>query len=134
MTAFVDTYALIAWLNPRDDAHPVVREYLESYSGRLVTSEWVLMEVADALAAPHARLTVIEFLLSVRADPNYEIVPCEHEVYQPGFEWFSTHRDKKWSLTDCISFAIMRERELTDALTADHHFSQAGFNAVFEAK
>jgi hypothetical protein len=52
MTAFADAFALIAWLNPRDDAHGRVTAYLDAFTGRLVTTEWVLMELADALAAP----------------------------------------------------------------------------------
>ena len=131
MTVFVDTYALIAWLNPRDAAHSGVREYLAAYAGRLVTTEWVLMEVADALAAPSARQAVIEFLQSIRIDSSYEVVGYEDEAYGAGFALFSTHHDKEWSLTDCISFGVMRDRNLVDALTADHHFRQAGFNAVF---
>jgi predicted nucleic acid-binding protein len=38
--------------------------------------------------------------------------------------------DKDWSLTDCISFSIMENRGITDALTADHHFQQAGFKTL----
>ena len=52
MTVFADTFALIAWLNPRDSAHAVVAAYLDGFTGRLVTTEWVLMELADALSAP----------------------------------------------------------------------------------
>jgi hypothetical protein len=42
MTVFADTFALIAWLNPRDNAHPLVTAYLDGFTGRLVTTEWVL--------------------------------------------------------------------------------------------
>src|SRR5260370_14375802 len=69
MTVFADTLALIAWLNPRDNAHAVVAAYLDGFTGRLVTTEWVLMELADALSAPEARATVVAFLQAVRADP-----------------------------------------------------------------
>jgi uncharacterized protein len=132
MSAFVDTYALIAWLNSRDTAHATVREYLSAYRGQLVTTEWVLMEVADALSAPDAKQTVIAFLQEVRSDPMYSVVGYDGPVYEAGFALFSSRRDKAWSLTDCISFAVMKERNLTEALTADRHFSQAGYRAVFE--
>ncbi len=55
MIAFVDTFALIAWLNPRDQAHSVVTAYLDGFTERLLTTEWVLVELADALSAPEAR-------------------------------------------------------------------------------
>ncbi len=47
-----------------------------------------------------------------------------------GFELFSRRADKEWSLTDCTSFVVMREEGLTDALTTDHHFEQAGFSVL----
>lgn len=132
MTVFADTFALIAWLNPRDDAHAVVAAYLNGFTGRLVTTEWVLMELADALSAPEARSTVVAFLQAVRADPLFEVVGYVSTVYQAGFDLFATRSDKAWSLTDCISFGVMTERRLSDALTADRHFEQAGFRAVFK--
>ncbi len=131
MTVFVDTFALIAWLNPRDEAHQRVVEYLDAFTGRFVTTEWVLMELADALSAPQARGTVVEFLKAVRSDPAFAIVGYESAAYEAGSTLFASRSDKFWSLTDCISFAVMTERGLTDALTADHHFEQAGFRAVF---
>ncbi len=132
MTGFVDTFALIAWLNPRDDAHGVVAAYLDGFTGRLVTTEWVLVELADALSAPEARATAVTFLQAVRADPLFEVVGYVPTAYQAGFDLFATRPDKAWSLTDCISFGVMTERGLLEALTADHHFEQAGFRAVFK--
>lgn len=48
MTVFADTFALIGWLNPLDHAHERVAAYLDGFAGQLVTTDWVLMEVADA--------------------------------------------------------------------------------------
>ena len=131
MIVFADTFALIAWLNPRDDAHAIVAAYLDGFTGRLVTTEWVLMEVADALSAPEARTTAAAFLQAVRADPLFDVVGYVPAVYQAGFDLFAARPDKAWSLTDCISFGVMTERRLSDALTADHHFEQAGFRTIF---
>jgi uncharacterized protein len=132
MTVFADTFALIAWLNPRDVAHAAVASYLDGFTGRLVTTEWVLMEVADALSAPEARTTAAAFLKAVRADPLFDVVGYLPTVYEAGFNLFAARPDKAWSLTDCISFGVMTQRGLSDALTADHHFEQAGFRAVFK--
>ena len=132
MTAFADTFALIAWLNPQDDSHAAVTGYLDGFTGRLVTTEWVLMELADALSAPQGRSTVVAFLRAVRADPLFEVIGYEQSVYRAGFDLFASRPDKSWSLTDCISFAVMADRGLYEALTADHHFEQAGFRAIFK--
>ncbi len=132
MTAFVDTFAFIAWMHADDAAHSVVSEYLESFTGQLVTTEWVLVELADALSHPSARASAVQLIEFLRDEPQYEIVPYDVEVFDAGFDLFAKRPDKEWSLTDCISFAVMTERGLTDALTADHHFAQAGFHAVFK--
>jgi predicted nucleic acid-binding protein len=132
MTVFVDTFALIAWLNPRYNAHGAVAAYLDGFSGQLVTTEWVLMDLADALAAPEARSTAVAFLKAVRADPLFEVVGYVPTAYQAGFDLFAARTDKSWSLTDCLSFGVMTARGLTEALTADHHFEQAGFRAIFK--
>jgi uncharacterized protein len=132
MTVFADTFALIAWLNPRDGAHAIVAAYLDGLTGRLVTTEWGLMEVADALSAPEARTTAVAFLQAVRADPLFDVVGYVPAVYQAGFDLFASRPDKAWSLTDCISFGVMTAHGLSEALTAGRHFEQAGFRAVFK--
>jgi predicted nucleic acid-binding protein len=90
------------------------------------------MELADALSAPDARSTAVGFLRAVRADLLFEVVGYVPAVYQAGFDLFAARADKAWSLTDCISFEVMWDRGLTEALTADHHFEQAGFRALFK--
>jgi predicted nucleic acid-binding protein len=134
MTVFADTFALIAWLNPSDHCHARVVAYLNAFDGSLLTTEWVLMELADALSSPPARGTVVEFLNAVRNDASFEVVGYSPAKYTAGFELFASRPDKAWSLTDCISFAVMSERRLSDALTADRHFEQAGFTAMFKEK
>ncbi len=109
MTEFLDTFALIAWLNLRDQAHAVVKAYFEHFRGRLLTTEWVLMELADALSAPQARLTTVAFLEAVRTDPMFDIVGYSPAAYQAGYGLYANRPDKGWSLTDCISFAVMAE-------------------------
>ena len=78
-----------------------------------------------------ARATAVAFLQAVRADPLFDIVGYVPAVYQAGFGLFATRPDKAWSLTDCISFAVMTQRGLSEVLTADRHFKQAGFRIVF---
>lgn len=132
MTVFADTFAFIAWLNPSDDSHSLVARYLDTFNGHILTTEWVFMELADALCAPHARSTVVAFLQAARADPMFEIIEYSSDSYQAGFDLYAARSDKSWSLTDCISFSVMTDRGLIEALTADHHFEQAGFHAVFK--
>lgn len=132
MTVFMDTYGLIGWINKRDAAHQRVKSYLDSYSGNIVTTEWVLLEFADALSLSMAKPFAIEAIKRIHRLPMFQVVGFEAAVHRAGFELYETRSDKDWSLTDCVSFALMAQRGLSEALTADHHFEQAGFRAVFK--
>ena len=103
-------------------------------SAILVTTHWVLVEVADALGMPTTRTRVASFLKQVSSDPNIHVVPLERGLYERGVDLYARRPDKLWSLTDCISFVAMTERGLTDALTGDHHFEQAGFRALLRSR
>jgi predicted nucleic acid-binding protein len=66
----------------------------------------------------------------LRSDPSLTIVPTSELLFGRGLQLYSARQDKEWSLTDCISFIVMEEYGIHDALTGDHHFEQAGFHAV----
>jgi len=59
-----------------------------------------------------------------------DVVHVDEELIQRGLEMFKARNDKDWSLTDCISFVVMKEKGITMALTSDHHFQQAGFEKL----
>ncbi|MBD0320993.1 MAG: type II toxin-antitoxin system VapC family toxin, partial [Gemmatimonadetes bacterium] len=76
------------------------------------------------------RRTALALLDTFDGSPLVEVTPLSEELYERGHAFFRRHRDKSWGLTDCISFVVMRERGLTDVLTADRHFRQAGFRPL----
>jgi uncharacterized protein len=98
----------------------------------MITSDWVLMEVADALAESECRGRIRDFILHLREVSACEIVPASRELLDRALDIYHQHADKEWTLTDCTSFVIMRDRKLTDALTGDKHFEQAGFAALLK--
>ncbi len=127
---FADTYFFIALLFENDEAHAEAQAQIAHLTGRLYTSTWVLTEVADALAMPGRRERFMPFMQFLRRSPQITIVPAEQSLFDRGVLFYDQRSDKGWSLTDCISFIIMQDHGLRDALTGDHHFEQAGFNVL----
>ena len=99
---------------------------------RLVTTQAILLEIGNALSKQKYRSAAIQLLESLEADPNIEIVPLTNELYNAAFQLFKSRQDKEWGLVDCISFLVMQNRAITEALTADDHFNQAGFRALLK--
>jgi predicted nucleic acid-binding protein len=131
MTArFADTFFFFALGNPDDPAHEKARGFAADKTGPLVTTAWVLTELADGLSAPSNRPAFLRLLRSLQNNTAFEIVPPDLDLFEHGIDLFSRRPDKAWSLTDCISFVVMTDRGLTEALTGDHHFEQAGFHAL----
>jgi predicted nucleic acid-binding protein len=130
--AFVDTYYWVALANRNDAAHARVTEFARQYSDQTLTTEWILTEVADGLSHSRHRRLVAHLEQLWRTDPALTIVEASHALFERGLELYCNRMDKEWSLTDCISFVVMQEHGLTDALTADHHFEQAGFVALLK--
>lgn len=127
---FLDTVHILALINPRDDWHQRAASASEKAPERLVTTEAVLTEVADALCQRSTRSWAVQAIDDLRRDPNVRCVPVEAELFERAFEMYRQRSDKHWSLTDCISFVVMEDLKLHDALTADVHFEQAGFIAL----
>ena len=129
-----DAFYYIALLNPSDRFHAAALQATQTLTRPLVTSVWVLMEVADALSAPAVRQRTAHFLQGVFADANTVIVTDHVPWFARGLQLYANRVDKSWTLTDCISFEIMTERGIQEALTGDHHFVQAGFRALLASK
>jgi predicted nucleic acid-binding protein len=92
-------------------------------------TEAVLLEVGAAMSAVNRTVAVL-FLRSLYRTPNTHVVPMDEELFQRGLDLYAERPDKSWSLTDCISFIVMQDHGLYDAVTADEHFSQAGYRAL----
>jgi predicted nucleic acid-binding protein len=127
---FADTFYFLALLNLDDAAHSRALSHSETRIDPLLTTAWVLTEVGDALAIPGMRESFPRLLAALRADPACTIVPPTQSLFDQGVELYAQRLDKGWSLTDCTSFVVMRQQGVTEALTGDHHFEQAGFTAL----
>ena len=132
---YLDTSGFFALLSQRDPKHAAARRVLRRAKAerrRLVTTDYVLDETATLLKARgEGRL----------AEPLFERVfqsaVCRVEwtgegQFAAARNFFLKHSDQAWSFTDCVSFCLMRDLRLLEALTTDLHFEQAGFQALLK--
>lgn len=127
---FADASFYVALLSPRDQHHGDAIRVSGQLRGPIVVTEFVLIETANALATVDARQRAVALWNHLRRDPYVTIVEADADLVARGLDLYAQRADKQWSLTDCISFAVMEQFALCDALTADHHFEQAGFRAM----
>jgi len=127
---FADSFYFLAMLNPEDEAHDQATALTASLWRPLVTTAWVLTEVGDALAETPSRVLFGRLLASLRSDSRAVVVGTTDELFERGVELYEKRPDKGWPLTDCISFVVMGEMGIADALTGDQHFRQAGFRCL----
>lgn len=133
MKVFADTAYFIALLNGDDAAHERALGFSRRSFREIVVTEFVLLELADAFCRPSDRQDFLLIDDHVRRTPSYRVIPATSALLQRGRELFSARMDKAWSLTDCVSFVVMQDHEVADALTTDRHFTQAGFRALLAA-
>jgi uncharacterized protein len=95
---------------------------------RLVTTNLVPGELVALLTSPLrvTRPRQIHFLKTIRQAAWVEVVPSDPAVEAAAWQLWEARPDKEWSWVDCVSFVLMTQRGLMDALTTDHHFEQAG--------
>jgi predicted nucleic acid-binding protein len=127
---FADTSYYVALLSATDAHHDRAVEWSETVLGRIVVTEYVLVELGNALAGPVDRQLYAPFVHHLLADPSTVFIPASQTLFRQGLELFANRPDKEWSLVDCVSFVVMQQRRLREALTADRHFKQAGFKAL----
>ena len=129
---FADTFFFLALLNAQDQGYHLKARAANAVARPIVTSAWVLIELADHLCDERNRHLYSKVLQAFQSDPRFEIVPALQSTLDAATDLYQQRPDKAWSLTDCTSFVLMQQRLLTEALTADHHFEQAGFQALLK--
>ncbi len=138
---FADTVYWIATINPNDQWANAARA-AKSQLGQqtlLVTTDEVLAEVLTAFSktgrrqsgceeqGTRLREAVVEAVEKIRANPNVEVIPQSRDSFDRGLELYKARADKDYSLTDCVSMNVVRDRSIQKILSADHHFEQEGF-------
>jgi len=127
---FADTSYYLALLGPADQLRDRAIRYSHEPNRYDVTTDYILNELANALHKRPDRGMYVALRTALMNGPNTIIVAASPELWEAGNALYAARPDKEWSLTDCISFVVMEEWKLTEALTADHHFTQAGFVAL----
>jgi predicted nucleic acid-binding protein len=130
---FLDTAYIYALFNTRDQWHAKAVEWqkkLDAVGRPLLTTEFVLVEVADGLASLKFRQAAATIIHSLRENPLVQIIPVSSSLFTQALSLYEQRPDKDWGLTDCASFIAMSENNLTEALTTDDHFRQAGYKAL----
>jgi predicted nucleic acid-binding protein len=129
---FLDASYVIALTVLRDEHHARaldIKTQIQSQNIDVITTLAVALEIGNALCGQKYRRTTASLLNALNNDETIEVVPIGEGLLQ----LYKDRIDKDWSLTDCISFLVMQERRITDVLTTDRHFEQAGFRALLRS-
>jgi hypothetical protein len=134
---FADTSFWMALARRRDQYHRQAiawNQFVIRTRSGIVTTEAVLWEWLNGFSDASARGVAAEGYRRAHADVRIEVVAFESELIDAAVQLYRTRPDKDWSLTDCLSFVVMERRHLTEALTTDSHFEQAGVRVVMLAQ
>ncbi len=131
---FIDTVGRIALVYRRDNLHQRTTEVYRTL-GRIprVTTDAVLIETCNTFSKTPLRPLALALMNKVREAKQLgvlEIIHADKKLIEQGWELFRNRMDKEWSLTDCVTFVLMKNRGMTKAVTSDHHFEQAGFEKL----
>jgi uncharacterized protein len=129
---FVDTGGFFALLSPHDPWHAKANRALKQAPANqlLVTTDYVLDETATLLRTRRQPHLVEPWFRALSASGHFHIVWMDEQRFDEVRRFFTKHSDKEWSFTDCFSFCVMKERKIGQALAADQHFTQAGFQLL----
>jgi len=130
---FLDTGYLIA-LEAADDQHHTAalrhwRAYIQSRP-QLVTTSFVLDEVATFFNSRGRHAKAVEVGERLLASPSVRLVHVDEDLFGAAWTYFRRRDDKRFSLTDCVSFVLMERLGMESALAFDAHFLQAGFRTL----
>jgi predicted nucleic acid-binding protein len=102
---------------------------------KFITTNYILTELVALMTSPlHIpRPAIIAFIEGLKTSPHVEIVHVDSALDEQAWQLLTQRPDKEWSLVDCASFVVMRQRGILEALTTDQHFEQAGFVRLLKA-
>jgi uncharacterized protein len=128
---FVDISFIQALLNPRDNYHDRARQLFPRVhtASEVWITEAIFVEVGNALSTFN-RNDAVQFIQQCYCTNNIKVVSVDARLLAQALALYQSRPDKTWGLTDCISFIVMQQHNLTNALTGDRHFVQAGFRAL----
>lgn len=132
-TLFADTGYWIALVDPQDNLHQRAMSLTSSLTlAKIVTSAMVFTELLNAFSnrGSFLRASGVTLVEGTCQNPNVEIVPQTSELFDAAFALYKQRPDQAWSVTDCASFWIMQQQNISAALAHDRHFEQAGFIAL----
>lgn len=127
---FVDSGYLVALLDRKDSLHARARRWAVFLQDAHITTMAVWLEVFNHCTNQPLRDAVHRFYRRAVATPNFATIAVDDHLFDRALQFHGARPDKYWSLTDCISFTVMTDRDITQALAYDHHFEQAGFEAL----
>jgi predicted nucleic acid-binding protein len=127
---FLDTLFVVALVNQRDQHHVRATQLADRYEGRqFLVTDAVLLEIGNALAR-NFKEQAIKVLDDLLTSDDVQVVHLTPALFDAAYSLFRRHRDKSWGLVDCVSFVAMTQEGVTESLTFDQHFSQAGFQTL----
>jgi hypothetical protein len=129
---FADTFYFLALLNQRDPAHRQAVTFSRTPEMTIVTTEFVLLELADAFSKPATRPEAIAVWSLVETDPAFRLVRASTELLQRGPQLYRERRDKEWELTDCIPFVVMRDQGSVGSADRRSAFRAGGLQGIAE--
>ena len=130
---FLDTNGWLALVDQDEENHDEASRLWGEIGRRrrpLVLTDWIIAEAGNGLSKPPSRSSFLSLLDDFLNYPRVELVFIEKKLLDRSTELYAGRSDKAWGLVDCASFVVMAELGVREALTADHHFEQAGFRAL----
>ncbi len=129
-TLFLDTSFLIALESKDDQYHATAMKYWQEFGANpaaIVTTTYILDETVTYFNSRGHHKKAVEIGSFLMKSAAVHIVHVDEALFEKGWQYFKRHNDKRYSLTDSISFVVMRQLKIKSALSFDKHFTQAGF-------
>jgi uncharacterized protein len=132
-TVFADTSGWLAIVVKSDSLHEkAVKIHLRLLKSgyKPVIHEAILLEIGNSLSSVKARNIAVKLKENIENSSRIEVISLMPELIERRWKLYAERTDKDWGIVDCISFVVMNDFGITEALTADRHFKQAGFTKL----